>query len=95
MVEPAFDRKCVGGFNRMRYGIENGERFYASGVLASLNEGERLIGYTKIAQDLTARRLAEAELLNAREELEARVLERTADLAKVNEALRLEVIERG
>ncbi|HEX2829109.1 MAG TPA: PAS domain S-box protein [Burkholderiales bacterium] len=72
----------------------DGSRFYASGVLAPLLDGMRLLGYTKIAQDLTERRRAEESLREAREQLEVRWAERTRDLAETNEALRCEIIER-
>ena len=44
--------------------------------------------------DLTARKEAEDALRRAHEELEARVRERTAELARANESLRAEIIER-
>ena len=73
---------------------KDGSRFYASGVLAPLRDGARLIGYTKIAQDLTRRRQTEEALREAREQLEARVEDRTRELAQTNEALRDEMRER-
>jgi two-component system CheB/CheR fusion protein len=71
----------------------DGSRFYVSGVLTLLRDGE-LMGYAKIARDLTESKRAEEELRRAREELERRVEERTSALAQANEALRLENAER-
>jgi two-component system CheB/CheR fusion protein len=72
---------------------KDGSRFYASGVLTALREGE-LTGYAKIARDLTKTKQAEEALRRAHEELEHRVEERTGELAQVNEALRVENAER-
>ncbi len=47
-----------------------------------------------VLHDITARKRAEEALLEAHEELEQRVSERTADLARANESLRAEVTER-
>src|SRR6185503_6676030 len=41
-----------------------------------------------------ARRRAEEDLRNARDKMEATVVERTADLARANDQLRAEIIER-
>ena len=72
---------------------KDGSRFYVSGVLTLLRNGE-LTGYAKIARDLTESKRAEEELRRAHEELEQRIMERTNDLARANEALRMENAER-
>jgi PAS domain S-box-containing protein len=72
---------------------KDGSRFYVSGVLTLLRDG-KLIGYAKIARDLTESKRVEEELRSAREELEQRVGERTRELAEANEALRVENAER-
>jgi PAS domain S-box-containing protein len=72
---------------------KDGSRFYVSGVLTFLREGE-LTGYAKIARDLTKSKRAEEELYRAHEELEQRVEERTNDLARANETLLRENAER-
>jgi signal transduction histidine kinase len=48
----------------------------------------------QIATDVTERKLAEKSLQKAKEELEERVRERTADILRTNQALSLEVEER-
>jgi two-component system CheB/CheR fusion protein len=74
---------------------KDGARFYVSGVLSALHDADgAVIGYVKIARDLTQQRQTEEELRRANDRLEARVRERTFELAKVNESLRDEITER-
>jgi PAS domain S-box-containing protein len=72
----------------------DGGRFYASGVLVPLRPDGTLTGYAKIARDLTERKQLEDALLRAQDELEQRVRDRTAELAKTNHELAAEVQER-
>lgn len=74
---------------RMR---KDGSRFYASGVMSPLKGIPG--GFVVVARDLTERQKTEDELREAREELELRVRERTAELGQVNNALRQEMTER-
>jgi two-component system CheB/CheR fusion protein len=74
---------------------KDGRRIFISGVMAPLMAGDGIIGYTKIARDLTQRAEYEQQLRTAREELGARVAERTRELAAANEALRREMTERS
>lgn len=53
-----------------------------------------LVGAIETLEDITKRKLAEQELLAAREKLETRVNERTLELAKTNAALQAELTER-
>ncbi|HYH63885.1 MAG TPA: chemotaxis protein CheB [Urbifossiella sp.] len=69
---------------------KDGSRFYASGVLTRLAAG----GFVKVARDLTDRKRAEDELRAARDLLEQRVAERTAELSGAVEALEAEMIRR-
>ncbi|MEO2089035.1 MAG: PAS domain S-box protein, partial [Gemmataceae bacterium] len=64
---------------------KDGRRFFASGVLTPLGEGDR--GFVKVARDLTDRKRAE-------EELEERVAARTAELAAAVDALEAEIDRR-
>jgi PAS domain S-box-containing protein len=73
---------------------KDGRRFYASGIMAPLYEGEALIGYAKIARDLTKEKQFQEELRRQHEELEAIVAGRTAELGEANDALREQIEER-
>ena len=73
---------------------KDGSRLYVSGVMAPLVRDGALVGYTKVARDLTERQAMEQELRDARERLEARVEGRTRELETANIALRAEAAER-
>lgn len=74
---------------------KDGSRFFASGTVAPLIDEERgLIGFAKIARDLTEQKKAEQALRDAAELLESRVEERTRDLKRSNQALREEIRDR-
>lgn len=81
-----------------RYHIrKDGSRFYASGVMTPLLDGG-LHGFAKVARDLTTHRRADEKLRRIQDELqeglEAKVAERTVELARSAEALRLEIADR-
>jgi PAS domain S-box-containing protein len=73
---------------------KDGSNFFASGVMMPLRVGRGIKGYVKIVSDLTEKKRRAENLQLAHDELEVRVEERTRDLARVNEALRLEMEER-
>jgi len=74
---------------------KDGSRFWASVVIAALRDPDRnLRGFVKLTRDLTERRGREMVLKQAKEELELRVEQRAAVLAKVNHELREEIGER-
>lgn len=56
--------------------------------------GGAVVAAVAVFYDITARKQAEDALRRAHEELEGRVAQRTADLARANESLRAEVVER-
>lgn len=66
----------------------DGTRFFASGLVFPLRSAEgTLIGFVKIARDLTERRLSDERLAAAHAELEERVKKRTAELDAANASL--------
>ncbi len=58
------------------------------------DDNGKLVGAVHIAKDITERKRAEEALQKARDELEIRVEQRTADLERVNKELRSEITER-
>jgi PAS domain S-box-containing protein len=80
----------------MRWHVrKDGSLFWAEGVNTSLrDEAGELRGFAKIARDATKERGIDEELRRAHDELESRVLERTAQLARTAEELRAEVAQR-
>lgn len=74
---------------------KDGSTFFASGVLVPLYQNDTLTGYAKIASDLTERIQYEADLHQARTDLEARVASRTQALAETNAVLLKEMEERA
>ena len=73
---------------------KDGTRFFASGVTAPLFVDDELIGYAKISTDLTEKKRSAEALQRAYDEMENRVLDRTKELASMNEALMREISER-
>ncbi|MGV8057471.1 MAG: ATP-binding protein [Smithellaceae bacterium] len=55
---------------------------------------KELVGVIETLEDITARKKAEAALMQAQEDLEQRVQARTMELARANEALLAELMER-
>ena len=61
---------------------KDGSRFWASVSITALTRENERIGFTKITRDLTERKRAEDALRSARDTLEIRVRERTAELER-------------
>ena len=72
---------------------KDGSRFYASGIMAPLRDGDVLIGFAKIARDLTKQKQTEEELEEHRGRLESLVAGRTAELGQANQILRFQMEE--
>jgi PAS domain S-box-containing protein len=75
---------------------KDGSRVWIDGVMQRLDDertGEHR-GFAKIARDATEQRRVEDELRHARDQLEQRVLERTADLMATNNELQRTMAQR-
>ncbi|MDM7921131.1 MAG: PAS domain S-box protein [Pyrinomonadaceae bacterium] len=73
---------------------KDGSRFFATGVMAPLYVGDMLTGYAKIAADLTEKKRNAEALQRAHDEMEHRVVERTREIAAMNEVLLKEISDR-
>ena len=64
---------------------KDGSRFWANVIITAIfDENRKHIGFAKVTRDLTERRIAEEAVRAERSDLERRVEERTAALAKAN-----------
>ena len=79
-----------------RWHLRNdGTRFFVSGITTPLyGSSDRVLGYVKVARDLTDRKQWEDALQSAHNTLELRVEQRTTELAAANRILDIEVQER-
>jgi two-component system CheB/CheR fusion protein len=74
---------------------KDGSRFFASGVLEPLRDASGMVvGYVRIARDLTERKRWEDSLREAHAETEAQIEHRTSELAAANVALGVELNDR-
>jgi two-component system, NtrC family, sensor kinase len=69
-------------------------KFWANVVITALqSEDGQLRGFVRVTRDITERKLAQEALQKAHDELEQRVIERTAELIRTNERLKQEIAE--
>jgi len=74
---------------------KDGRRVPISLTVSPLRDSHgNIIGASKVARDITERRVAQEALKRANEDLEERVRRRTAELVAANESLRIEMAER-
>jgi PAS domain S-box-containing protein len=74
---------------------KDGSRFWANVIITALrDDAGRLRGFGKISRDLSERKEAEEQVRKMRDELDQRVKERTAELARVNATLKAELTGR-
>jgi len=73
---------------------ESGEKVTLEINWRVLSENNAVVGFMGVSRDVTDRKNAQEALRRARDELEMRVQERTADLQKANELLKKQINER-
>jgi PAS domain S-box-containing protein len=67
---------------------KDGSRYWSDMVLTALyDDAGKLTGFSKISHDITAQKLAQEEIRQLNEQLEQRVVERTAQLQAANQEL--------
>lgn len=72
----------------------DGTEFWFGQNVEMIEDGGRIAGFQAVTRDITPQRRADEIMQCAREELEQRVKERTAELRQANERLRREMQER-
>jgi PAS domain S-box-containing protein len=87
------EAKILGADGELQGMRKDGNSFPVEPALSKIRIGQRR-RYTYILRDLTEQRRNEEALRQARDELELRVRQRTAELAQANSELRAEVVRR-
>lgn len=78
-----------------RYEVAGGtDRWVRTDKIPYRDENGNIVGVIVFAVDVTEQKSAQEELLRARQELELRIQERTAELTRANENLLCEIAER-
>lgn len=78
----------------LNYRKDGSECWVELSLVPVMNEKGKLTHWVLVQRDITDRKLAEAALQKANEELENRVAQRTAELSQANECLQRELWER-
>ncbi|MBI5248789.1 MAG: PAS domain S-box protein [Desulfomonile tiedjei] len=78
-----------------RYFRKDGSTFWADVSISAIHQPDNRVQSVGIIVDISDRKKAEEALQKAHDELEQRVLERTAELAETNEKLEREIGERA
>lgn len=79
------EEKAIYDGQRVR---KNGTRFWIQGIITALrDENGKLRGFSKVARDVTQQKEAEEKIRQLNEQLEQRVIERTAQLEAANREL--------
>jgi len=73
---------------------KDGKELWIGQYVQLMTGDDQVLGFHAVARDITTRKRAEKAMQSARDELEMRVSERTAELSKANEELRKEIMER-
>ena len=84
----------ITGFESEIYRRDGAKIWISENSVAVRDKKGKIIGFQGTTIETTDRKLAEAELQKARDELEEKVAERTAELARTNEILMAEIAER-
>ena len=93
LLDRVFQRGEAGSFELPGLRPDGTVAWFA-GRAGPIKRNGRIESVVILATDETARKQAEAALQGAHDALEERVRERTAELARTNEALRREIVER-
>jgi sigma-54 dependent transcriptional regulator, acetoin dehydrogenase operon transcriptional activator AcoR len=78
-----------------RYLRKDGSVFWADVTIGAIHKPDGRVNSVAVVVDISDRKRAEEALQKAHDELEIRVLERTAELAEANERLKREIAERA
>jgi PAS domain S-box-containing protein len=90
----AFNGKMREGFFDSEIVTKNGELLPMNFSFSPMLSNEVITGFVGIGRNIKDRKKAEQELIDSRQNLGLQVIERTAQLAKVNEELQIDILKR-